>query len=651
MEHAKAVKDRDIKAICEYISNYCETHICTSFSTQHVRSFYTFFPTFLDLLFGSPTKRGFIQTQLEPHQDEALKNLLSIQGPFFQSLLRISQSSDYYYDLSNESLPPEVRKILSTGAIHLLPQVYKHCNVIMPSSPSGSTIDFHTSATKQSSLLPSGISSERKIQLNILQLYLYNFAILPTWSTATAQPPMSTFTSTSLRSPMNNTVPNTSTTSFLDNSSPSQLTKPGRSITSSIYTDILDNYLSRLIPINDQAFPAIVGPFFIDTLAELWIRMPWISNNNKLSPTLMYYISHFINYIVRHDLRRCVNNTQDNVYTYTYKATRDELYMLTSRLALNWDKTDDYIQIIELWCQWAAPWKLGTPFRSIEKESFLPTQTGWAPFILDNVPYYFSAVDILLKRISTFSYTDSLTMTVAGQLRILYRFINVFYTARDLIGFLALVEKALDHAGHAFIEWDQEIGKIAYGHVSAAVKVKEKMKAASERLAQIGGKSSQWRSEHLYDTEEHQERRSPSLIAAVSNLYHNINVHVTASKWPTRLSNKHLEPMQEAYHILSTLFNINSALFAPLKTASAIPGKRTGFTQLSFAGKQNGGYLTAEEKELLKQGKLVCSPHNIPAVGPRKHTIVRSHENVTLVRWTLYWDKQLNEMVYAAQLY
>lgn len=214
----------------------------------------------------------------------------------------------------------------------------------MPSSPSGSTIDFHTSATKQSSLLPSGISSERKIQLNILQLYLYNFAILPTWSTATAQPPMSTFTSTSLRSPMNNTVPNTSTTSFLDNSSPSQLTKPGRSITSSIYTDILDNYLSRLIPINDQAFPAIVGPFFIDTLAELWIRMPWISNNNKLSPTLMYYISHFINYIVRHDLRRCVNNTQDNVYTYTYKATRDELYMLTSRLALNWDKTDDYIQ-------------------------------------------------------------------------------------------------------------------------------------------------------------------------------------------------------------------------------------------------------------------------------------------------------------------
>lgn len=58
----------------------------------------------------------------------------------------------------------------------------------------------------------------------------------------------------------------------------------------------------------------------------------------------MHYISHFINYIVRHDLRRCVNNTQDNVYTYTYKAIHDELYMLTSRLALNWDKTDDYIQ-------------------------------------------------------------------------------------------------------------------------------------------------------------------------------------------------------------------------------------------------------------------------------------------------------------------
>ncbi|PHZ08601.1 uncharacterized protein RHIMIDRAFT_241362 [Rhizopus microsporus ATCC 52813] len=604
MEHAKAIKDRDIKAICDYISNYCETHICASLSTQHVRSFYTFFPTLLDLLFGSPTKRGFMQTQLEPHQDEALKNLLSIQGPFFQSLLRISQSSDYYYDLSNESLPSEVRKILSTGAIHLLPQVYKHCNVIMPSSPSGSIIDFHTSATKQSSLLPSGISSERKIQLNILQLYLYNFAILPTWSTATAQSPMSTFTSTPLRSPMNKTAPNTSTISFLDSSSPPQLTKPGRSITSSIYTDVLDNYLSRLIPINDRAFPAIVGPFFIDALTELWIRMPWITNNNRLSPTLMYYISHFINYI-----------------------------------------------IIELWCQWAAPWKLGTPFRSIEKESFLPTQTDWAPFILDNVPYYFSAVDILLKRISTFSYTDSLTMSVAGQLRILYRFINVFYTARDLIGFLALVEKALDHAGHAFIEWDQEIAKIAYGHTSAAVKVKEKIKAASERLTQIEGKTSQWRSEHLYDTEEQQERRSPSLIAAVSNLYHNINIHVAASKWPTRLSNRHLEPMQEAYRVLSTLFNINSALFAPLKTTSAIPEKRTGFTQLTFAGKQNGGYLTAEEKELLKQGKLVCSPHNIPAVGPRKHTVVRSHENVTLVRWTLYWDKQLNEMVCAAQLF
>lgn len=232
--------------------------------------------------------------------------------------------------------------MLSTGAAHLLPKVYSNCTVATSSSTTNS-IDIRTAATIQSNLLPNCLTSEMKIQFNMLQFYLYYFANIPTWASAQQQPITNT-TPVSNLNKQNGNQQILSTKSFYPSSTAfgshatKTMTSTLQSLTCSIYTEVLDEYLTFLIPISGHAFSAHVDRFFLDALTELWIRTPWISNNGRLNSTYMFYISHFVHYIVKSDLRSFVNESS------TYEAVRDELYMLISRLALNWERADDYIQ-------------------------------------------------------------------------------------------------------------------------------------------------------------------------------------------------------------------------------------------------------------------------------------------------------------------
>lgn len=59
----------------------------------------------------------------------------------------------------------------------------------------------------------------------------------------------------------------------------------------------------------------------------------------------------------------------------------------------------------------------------------------------------------------------------------------------------------------------------------------------------------------------------------------------------------------------------------------------------------SGGFLTSEEKEAIKQGKAMCSYDNIPAVGVRAVSYIRSYEISSLVRWTVQMDAKINHQV------
>lgn len=67
------------------------------------------------------------------------------------------------------------------------------------------------------------------------------------------------------------------------------------------------------------------------------------------------------------------------------------------------------------------------------------------------------------------------------------------------------------------------------------------------------------------------------------------------------------------------------------------------------AGLRKGGFLTEEEKRLVRQGKMCCSHRNIPVLGPRAEEIVRSYEIMTLVRWIVPFDRWMNKHVSSLQ--
>ncbi|KAI9259928.1 hypothetical protein BY458DRAFT_557713 [Sporodiniella umbellata] len=607
MENTKAFEERDVVAICEHITTYCQKYICSSpMNIHYARSFYMFLPELLVQLFGSPNVRGFLQTRLANHQTNALKKLLCVDSPFLQSLIKLTQNKEYCYDLTNESLPADVRKVLSTGATHLLPKVYSNC-VSASSVATAHTIDIRTAATTQSTLLPANLNYEVKIQFNMLQFYLYYYSNIPSWKPSGETLPR--------RGPLNRLAA-------------SAIESATVRLTDSIYTEILDQYLVNLIQVHGNTLSSPVGRFYLDALVELWIRTPWIPSNGRLDSTLMFYTTYFITYVVKNDIKNCMDRS------VTYEAVRDELYMLISRLALNWERTDEYIQVVELWALWASAWRRGAPTRSLENNTYQPIQKGWGPFILDNIPFYFSMMDIFLERTSQYNYVDS-TTSLAGQLRSIYRIMNLF-KAEGLLGYLDEVEQALNLPT---LETAHTQNLASLSNISES-QIREKIQRANLRLAELDGQQP-WKSKGLYTQEP---KRSPVLIQSLHKLYEAINTR-DSNKQATNKPSRHLEQLQEAYKVFVNTFRLHN--YQPMRSINNVLSTAR-LTEIEYAGLQNEGFLTPEELEKIKQGKIVCSPNSIPALGRRAQTLVRSYENPTLVRWSIQIDRYINNIVSAS---
>ncbi|CAO3589758.1 unnamed protein product [Absidia cylindrospora] len=471
MDNNKAFRDKDIIGICWHLINYCETYInINTVSTEHASAFHSFLPTLLTYIFGSPTTRGWLQTDTRPEQDDAIRQLLDPRGHFLTALIKLGTRSEYCYDMNTEKFPDDIRKALAAGAIQYLPRVYEDC-AFLDISKVTTLADLRASATRQSSIFPRPSVGEFRIRFNMIQFYIYYLACVPTWPPLTPTPattttpytsptplpltgtssyygksPYSTANSSYSKPPPPNTTTTTTTNSNLPHLIPGQL----RPINASIYNEMMQLYMRAYIPcvINDTA-PYVngVGTFFLDALIELWIRTIWISPSQKLSLDFIQCLATFLKYVVGGDLRRCtschqnsnisINNVKvESAYTNLYLSIKDELYLLLSRLSSNWRRQDDYIWVLNLWTLWAAPWRLGKDTITLktdgqqqhsdsisEKESSpssttsspqligvfevsSPLETGWAIFILENAWYYITLVDSFLQRISTFTYPD-----------------------------------------------------------------------------------------------------------------------------------------------------------------------------------------------------------------------------------------------------
>ncbi|KAL9549698.1 hypothetical protein MBANPS3_005077 [Mucor bainieri] len=695
MDSQKVFQERNIATICHHILRYCETHINTasSLSDHYVRSFHTFLPTLLVYMFGSPSARGWLQTETDAEQDEAIRNLLLVNGHFFQALVKLSKYPEYSYDLVTESLPSDVRNVLATGAIHLLPRVYKNCSYVDASKTTHS-VNIRTTATRQSTLVATTIGGDRKIRFNMLQFYLYYFASVPTWPPLVPPPQPSPIgfmrgttanvsnasqnNNSNIASSANKTVgygtiqsTNTTTTtngtngvsgSPVNSSTPYQIPGKLRSIISSVYGSVFEEYFDRFVPINTSpTFPHFVDAFFLDTCIELWIRTSCVAMGQKLSMEYMHSILAFIKNIVKHNLQQCFTD-KGSLHYSVYTSVKDELFFMLSRLAHNWSKSDDYLQVMELWSIWAAPWRLGALPRSSENELYTPIKQGWALFVLDNIPFYFSIVNIILQRTSTFEYRDSIqpatttltsftdTSSIRGQLRILYRLINVA-NAEGLVDFLGLIERGLAsvqsnaisivaaNANNPF----KQISMICYGSDALDVSVQEKLDTTYKLFVELEERNA-WRPQGLYSTEP----RSEHLLKTLKLLH---NAYLARSN---AQNTQKATQLKDAYDYLASTFKVTgtSHLIAPSSNTTAAATSASTKTNTvthrryepRVVGLGEGGYLTMEEKILLRDGKAVCSTDNIRAMGPRAKTYVRSYEDPTLVRWSLQLDTDLNDL-------
>ncbi|ORZ12208.1 hypothetical protein BCR42DRAFT_420187 [Absidia repens] len=415
MDNNKAFRDKDIIGICWHLNNYCESYInINTVSTEHASAFHSFLPTLLTYIFGSPTTRGWLQTDTRREQDDAIRQLLEPRGHFLTALIKLGTRSEYCYDMNTEKFPDDIRKALAAGAIQYLPRVYEDC-AFLDVSKATTLADLRASATRQSSIFPRPSVGEFRIRFNMIQFYMYYLTCVPTWpplaptSTPTPTPATTTtntttpYTSSSslpsagtssyyskipystANSPYSKKPPpplNTTTTTTTNSNLPHLIPGQLRSINASIYNEMMLLYMRAYIPcvINDTA-PYVngVGTFFLDALIELWIRTIWISPSQKLSLDFIQCLATFLKYVVGGDLRRCtschqnsnvnINNVKvESAYTNLYLSIKDELYLLLSRLSSNWRRQDDYIWVLNLWTLWAAPWRLGKNIITLNTE-------------------------------------------------------------------------------------------------------------------------------------------------------------------------------------------------------------------------------------------------------------------------------------------
>lgn len=601
--------------------------------------------------------------------------------------------------------------------------MYSNCSYLAEST-SADSVDIRAAATRQSTLSTSG--GERKIKFNMLQFYLYYFLSVPTWVPETqpsSAPSTVNMVSTQLRTTpvQQNNVYNPSSKSYqygtvkYPSSAPTQ---PGagsvignaipaymfqgkpRSLMYSVYSSILEEYLQYLVPIGTSLeFPSFVHTFFLDACVELWIRTVWVTNGQKLNEESIYYISTFVKYIVQHDLKLCTtNNNNDTLYHHVYSCVKDELYMLISRLALNWSKHDDYLQVVDLWSIWAAPWKLGVAPRSYETQVFTPIQHGWGPFILDNILFYISLVDILLQRTSAFLYKDNIPHqqqqqtiqststytsdngTIGGQLRIIYRIANVI-KAQGLVDFLANIELGLQKIQSgalnmmASLPAHQNIFKTmaleCFGSEKMDHIIRDKLKTAYDILVQLEGGNQTYKPKGLYANVI--QPRSDVLLKTLNAIHNSMLVRETKSfitQNPAK-SKKQEQQLKEAYDMLYSTFKVTGTNHLISATTPTAVGNATIYNhsaittqyQLSdsksrnvptcrhrpkLAGLGDGGYLTQEEVLAVKGGMMSCSYDNIPTLGERAETCVRSYESALLVHWSIQLDHKLNFYVSAS---
>ncbi|KAI9269064.1 hypothetical protein BDA99DRAFT_503435 [Phascolomyces articulosus] len=716
---------KSIPTACDYLSDYCDVYINTSvISREHARSLHSAIPGILTAVFGAPNIRGWVHIEISPEHNAAISRAFRSDGPFLRALIQLTKNPKYSYVMMPEALSDDVRKALAAGATQYLPRLYKNCVHFEKRSGNSGTSDIRESATRQSTIFPRSLSGEYRVTFNAIQFFLHHIV-----NTATHVPPAPPSQPTTSSSVFSSRVSSTMSTAnnlgippSLNSSSlgGSQILSTGsginkssmplssrsyqqqqqqpqsRSIIGGLYEQIMTDYMRQFIPCGTiTEFNPIIGTFLLDECIETWIRNSWVSMGQKLGTERMHYITLFVKHIVGGDLRCCYSDKQSVVnYRLVYTSVKSELYALISRLALNWNKDDGYLQVITLWSVWAMAWTLGIQPKNIETETYRPIADGWGQYIMDNALFYIPLTGIFLQRMQTFTYpdkpppppqptstpfnhfhhptpvpmaTNAIAPKPSDQLHVTYRFMTVF-KVDGLIEFLSNVEQgliriqagtmasAIPSSPHINPDAIDILASKYFGgqksHVQAI------LKKTYDDLVQLDGGT--WNCPNLFIKDA--TPRSKPLVESLSALEQACipQQETTTRTWGVSTSAgtksaQHIKDLQQASKLFASIFSLPKpiqkktiastprSIFSSLQktTTRSISSSSNGH-ETPMAGLKNGGFLTEEEKRLVRQGRMQCSHKNIPILGPRAYEVVRPGELMFMVRWIIRFDKWVN---------
>ncbi|RUS19391.1 hypothetical protein BC937DRAFT_87566 [Endogone sp. FLAS-F59071] len=181
--------------------------------------------------------------------------------------------------------------------------------------------------------------------------------------------------------------------------------------------------------------------FFAGAAVELWVGQCQIqpggdatitaaaaaaaaASATKPTEDLLLSIASFVRHVVEADLRLCFEErggglglgedpmverreVVNGVKKAVYVLLQPRLYWFLKWSMVNWPMEDSFVYITDIWITWITPWRLGQRPTSKQAEHEPILETGWAPFVLDNSPFYLALCPEFLARAASFSYVDA----------------------------------------------------------------------------------------------------------------------------------------------------------------------------------------------------------------------------------------------------
>ncbi|KAI9289364.1 hypothetical protein BC943DRAFT_314186 [Umbelopsis sp. AD052] len=698
----------DIIGTCNRLKSFFAqyTSIIIDASNGIAKTFHAQLPKILAEIFGSSTKRGWLQIATTKQEDKAVYELLEPNGPFFTCILQMQYQRHFAYEILPNKLPANIQAFFKPSAYHLLPPIYSdRMQIYSPEQMSftDSSNPFRQLSASQAAMgrriagASTGIT-DIKLTFSAYEFFIFNFlhgAIWNTYKQELAKPfPHMTFPTQAFG--QRHAFP------------PSKPAQPQpKCMLNTMYAPLLEAYVAWALPTSAGGMKSRKeeSNFFFQAASEVWVNETIPSYGQRLADEVLFCIATLSRATMQQDLRKATSvgkfHSNSDVISFAYTSMKDCMYIWLKEAIKNWPLEDSFLEIVNLWSIWAAPWRFGDPARSEADDKTKPIDEGWGLYIAHNFLFYHTLVELLLLRSAKYGYAENAPRyhyvirsiatrhrdngSVKGEVRSLLRLVNVL-SLEGIVPLLSEIEQALTTQSNA----QTGAARHDFG-IHTPILLTQVDPAISAILPELRSNMAvlegpEWSPPTMY-SKYMPGAKNPideALLALKQAIYlrfsmlpkqHTAGSSSGDSNWRNivattshvaPLSRASLSPeaasrvrkqateMQRLAQSLGMVFNIPAAELEHLALAGSIDDDtaasqlqsrkgpvRTLFAQISQQVRQRG-FLSSEGKKEVQEGLRKCSNLDVPALGPRAEHMVRSYEVAMLIPYVVWFDRHLN---------